>query len=65
MTSNGLSGTGTSAGSIGGILFAERFSTPPVVSADGYDGTSMWNQDQTGLVWVDDSVGGRSQEIDQ
>ena len=65
VTSNGLSGTGTSAGSIGGILFAERFSTPPVVSADGYDGTSMWNQDQTGLVWVDDSVGGRSQEIDQ
>lgn len=65
VTSNGLSGIGTSAGSIGGILFAERFSTPPVVSADGYDGTSMWNQDQTGLVWVDDSVGGRSQEIDQ
>ena len=35
VTSNGLSGIGTSAGSIGGIRFAERFSTPPVVSADG------------------------------
>ncbi|MBV8333363.1 MAG: aspartyl protease family protein [Candidatus Eremiobacteraeota bacterium] len=65
VSSNGLSGTGTSAGAIGGIRFSERNSTPPVVQADGYDGTSAWNQDQSGLVWVDGSVLGMSQEIDQ
>lgn len=63
--SNGLKGTGTSAGAIGGIRFAERQSTPPLVAADGFDGTSAWNQDQSGFAWTDGSVAGISQEIDQ
>lgn len=64
VTANGLSGTGTSAGTIGGLRFAERSSTPPLVQADGYDGSAAWNQDQSGLVWVDGSDAGISQEID-
>jgi hypothetical protein len=64
VTSNGLSGTGTSAGRVGGVQFSERQSTPPLVAGDGYDGASAWNQDQSGLVWVDGSIAGVSQEID-
>lgn len=63
-SSSGLSGTGTSAGVVGGIKFAERSSLPPLVQADGYDAGVAWNQDQSGLVWVDGSVAGVSQEID-
>ncbi len=61
---NGLNGTGSLAAEIGGARLAERTSTPPIVTADGYDGTTFWNQDQTGLVWTDGSNAGVSQEID-
>ncbi|MBV8148701.1 MAG: retropepsin-like domain-containing protein, partial [Candidatus Eremiobacteraeota bacterium] len=64
VTSLGLSGTGSSDGRLGSVRFSERQSTPPLVSADGYDGALAWNQDQSGLVWVDGSDAGRSQEID-
>jgi Aspartyl protease/PDZ domain len=60
----GLTGTGSSVGLIGSVRFAERESTPPLMMADGYDGALAWNQDQAGLVWVDGSDAGRSQEID-
>jgi hypothetical protein len=60
----GLSGTGSSVSQIGGIHFAERQTTPPLMMADGYDGALAWNQDQAGLVWVDGSDAGRSEEID-
>ncbi|HZY98196.1 MAG TPA: aspartyl protease family protein [Candidatus Baltobacteraceae bacterium] len=64
VAANGLRGTGTSGGQVGGVNFAERSSLPPTVQADGYDGSVAWNQDQSGLVWVDGSEGGISQEID-
>lgn len=64
VSSSGLHGTGTSAGSIGALKFAERSDLPPTVQADGYDGSVVWNQDQTGLVWLDGSKAGVSQEID-
>ncbi|HKE37759.1 MAG TPA: aspartyl protease family protein [Candidatus Baltobacteraceae bacterium] len=64
VASNGLKGTGTSAGLVGGTKFAERSSLPPTLQADGYDGSVAWNQDQSGLVWVDGSEAGVSQEID-
>ncbi len=63
-TVNGLNGIGSLAAVIGGARLAERTSTPPIVTADGYDGTTFWNQDQTGLVWTDGSNAGVSQEID-
>jgi hypothetical protein len=63
-TVNGLSGTGDSAAAIGGARIAERTYTPPIAAGDGYDGTSFWNQDQSGLVWTDGSDAGVSQEID-
>jgi hypothetical protein len=62
---NGLPGTGTSTAEIGGARLSERTVTPPLAAGDGYDGTSFWNQDQTGLVWVDGSTAGVSQEIDE
>lgn len=64
VSSSGLKGNGTSAGSIGGLKFAERSNLPPTVQADGYDGSVVWSQDQTGLVWLDGSKAGVSQEID-
>lgn len=63
-TVNGLNGTGTSAAEIGGARLAEHTSTPPIAAGDGYDGTTFWNQDQSGLVWADGSDAGVSQEID-
>lgn len=63
-TANGLSGTAASAGALGGIRFAERASLPPLLQGDGYDGAVMWNEDQTGLVWVDGGDADVSQEID-
>jgi hypothetical protein len=64
VTTVGLSGTGSSDGRLGSVRFAERQSTPPLMAADGYDGALAWNQDQSGLVWVEGSDAGRSQEID-
>ncbi|HEY1976756.1 MAG TPA: aspartyl protease family protein [Candidatus Baltobacteraceae bacterium] len=64
VSSSGLNGTGTTAGAIGSLKFSERASLPPLVQADGYDGAVAWSQDQTGLVWVDGSDAGLSQEID-
>jgi hypothetical protein len=63
-TVSGLIGTGSSAAEIGGARLAERTSTPPIATKDGYDGTSFWNQDQSGLVWTDGSDAGVSKEID-
>lgn len=63
-TVNGLHGTGHSAAKVGGTQLAERTSTPPIANGDGYDGTTFWNQDQSGLVWTDGSDAGVSQEID-
>jgi hypothetical protein len=63
-TVSGLKGTGNSAAEIGGARLAERTSTPPIATGDGYDGTTFWNQDQSGLVWTDGSDAGVSQEID-
>jgi hypothetical protein len=65
VTANGLNGEGNSAAEIGGARLAERASTPPIVNGDGYDGTAVWFQDQTGLVWQDGSDAGTSQEIDE
>ncbi|MGA7356819.1 MAG: aspartyl protease family protein [Candidatus Cybelea sp.] len=61
---SGLNGTGSSAAEIGAARLAERTSTPPIATGDGYDGTAFWNQDQSGLVWTDGSDAGVSQEID-
>lgn len=63
-TVSGLNGTGSSAAEIGGARLAERTSTPPIAAGDGYDGTTLWNQDQSGLIWTDGSDAGVSQEID-
>lgn len=63
-TVSGLNGTGSSAAEIGGAQLAERTLTPPIAAGDGYDGTTFWNQDQSGLVWADGSDAGLSQEID-
>jgi Aspartyl protease/PDZ domain len=63
-TVNGLNGTGSSAAEIGGARLAEHTSTPPIATGDGYDGTTFWNQDQSGLIWTDGSDAGVSQEID-
>jgi hypothetical protein len=63
-TVSSLSGTGSSAAQIGGARLAERTSTPPIATGDGYDGTTFWNQDQSGLVWADGSNAGVSREID-
>lgn len=64
VTASGLTGKGNSAAEIGGVRLAERASTPPVVNGDGYDGSTVWYQDQTGLVWPDGSDASTSQEID-
>ncbi len=61
----GLTGTGRSWGEIGGVRFAESYSTPPLEGRDGYDGTNAWDGDGTGLVWVDGGQSGRSSEIDE
>jgi hypothetical protein len=63
-TVSGLNGTGSSAAQIGGTRLAEHTSTPPIATGDGYDGTTFWNQDQSGLIWTDGSDAGVSQEID-
>jgi hypothetical protein len=63
-TVSGLNGRGSSAAEIGGARIAERTSTPPIMTGDGYDGTTFWNQDQSGLVWADGSDAGVSREID-
>ena len=61
----GLSGTGESWSEVGGVRFAEKFSTPPISGGDGYDGTNVWNSDGSGLVWTDGGTAGRSLEIAQ
>lgn len=38
----GLPGTGRSWQEIGGVRFAETTSNPPLVSSDGYDGSTVW-----------------------
>jgi Aspartyl protease/PDZ domain len=63
-TVNGLNGTGISAAEVGGARLAEHSTTPPIALGDGYDGTTFWNQDQSGLTWTDGSDAGVSQEID-
>ena len=62
-TAGGLPGTNTQWMQIGGILFSESDSNPPIESADGYDGKVAWVRDGSGLVWVDGSTSGRSQAI--
>lgn len=59
----GLSGTGTQWLGIASGRFAESASLPPLVQSDGYDGTDVWNRDNSGLVWNDGSEAGRSAEI--
>jgi len=61
----GLGGTGTSWAEMGSNHFSEFYNTPPLIGADGYDGTEAWNRDSSGLVWVDGSDAGRTQEISQ
>ncbi|HTU80804.1 MAG TPA: aspartyl protease family protein [Candidatus Acidoferrales bacterium] len=64
VVAGGLPGTTASSGEVGGARFAEHSVTPPLAAGDGWDGAAAWNSDQSGLVWVDGSDAGRSQEID-
>ncbi|HEV3154464.1 MAG TPA: aspartyl protease family protein [Candidatus Baltobacteraceae bacterium] len=59
----GLSGNGTQWTDLQSGHFAEFFQLPPLAQDDGYDGTSVWSRDYSGLVADDGSVAGRSQEI--
>ena len=65
VSSGGLTGTSQSWSEMGGVRYAESYNTPPLAGADGYDGTSVWNRDGSGLVWVDGGQSGRVQEIAQ
>lgn len=65
VSAGGLNGTSQSWSEIGGVKFAEVYDTPPIQGGDGYDGTSVWNRDGSGLVWVDGGQSGRAQEISQ
>jgi Aspartyl protease/PDZ domain len=65
VNAGGLAGTSESWSEIGGVKFAESYNTPPLEGGDGYDGTSVWNRDGSGLVWVDGGQSGRVQEIAQ
>ena len=65
ITVGGISGTGISWQDVGGTRFAETYHVPPLAGGDGYDGTDVWNSDQSGLVWVDGGQAGRTQEINQ
>ncbi|HTA39300.1 MAG TPA: aspartyl protease family protein [Candidatus Acidoferrales bacterium] len=65
VSSGGLTGTVRSWSQIGGVKFAESYSTPPLDGGDGYDGTSAWQRDGSGLVWVDGGESGRAAEIAQ
>jgi Aspartyl protease/PDZ domain len=59
----GLSGKQTQWISLPSSRFAEFATLPPLEQDDGYDGSVVWNRDQSGLVW---NVGGdaaRSTEI--
>ena len=40
-----------------------RIALPRCAGGDGYDGTDAWNQDGSGLVWVDGGQAGRAQAI--
>ncbi len=62
-TVGGLPGTNAAWQEMGGARFAESYSNPPLSGGDGYDGTSVWNRDGSGLVWVDGGQAGRAQEI--
>ena len=64
VTAAGLPGTGSQWLELGGNRFSESSITGPIVSADGYDGTNVWNADGSGLVWNDGGDAGRAQEID-
>lgn len=59
----GLSGAVKSWREIGGLRFAETADIGPFVQADGYDGKSVWNQDGSGLVWVDGGDAGPAETI--
>ncbi|MEO9170126.1 MAG: aspartyl protease family protein [Candidatus Baltobacteraceae bacterium] len=63
VTGAGLSGTGTSWQEIGGRRFAETYAMEPLTGGDGFDGNDVWNEDASGLVWVDGGLSGRTQEI--
>ncbi len=62
-TVGGLPGTNISWQEIGGSRYAESYSNPPLSGGDGYDGTSVWNRDSSGLVWVDGGQAGRASAI--
>jgi hypothetical protein len=62
-TFGGISGISTSWAQIGAVRFAESYTNPPIVGGDGFDGTSAWNRDGSGLVWVDGGTRGRALEI--
>jgi hypothetical protein len=59
----GIAGSADSWNEMGGVRSAQTYSNPPLAGANGWDGTSNWNEDQAGLVWVDGSDSGRSQAI--
>lgn len=61
----GISGTGSSWQEVGGPRYAESYRLTPLEGGDGYDGTDAWNQDGSGLVWVDGGQAGRAQAIAQ
>lgn len=45
--------------------FTARQTGGPLTGANGWDGTSAWNQDYAGLVTIDGGAAGRFQAIDQ
>ena len=59
----GLSGTLTQWVDVRSQHVAEFASLPPIQSDDGYDGQTVWNRDQSGLVWSEGSDAGRSTAI--
>jgi hypothetical protein len=63
VVTGGLPGTSINWQQLGGVRFAESLDAPPISGSDGYDGTDFWNADNTGLVVVDGSEGGRAGEI--
>lgn len=65
ITAVGLHGTATQWVDLKTGRFAETSNLPPLTQADGYDGSAVWNQDASHLVWNDGGDSGRASEINQ
>ena len=59
----GLAGTDRTWQEIGRPKYADFYDAAPLRGGDGYDGKDAWNQDGSGLVWVDGGEAGRGQTI--